>query len=347
MRRLLRTAPAWRSLVHAGVPATEEDRAAVAAQFVDAASVTFATDLDAEQLASALAAPDGSTEAPAGDARIGGVLVIGDPIRTAEVAAILGPRAFGGTVVVAESSGDPSQVSESVERDLSAARGTVLAVVDAVPTAGQIDDLESSTPATVAWISASGTAAPAGVTIAADPQSLRAVLVDLTSGTDAAGQFFALCGALPGLGLDDESTIDPATIIAPDPQAQVAIAYAHAQLGEPYVSDPPRARPPDSWDCSKLTTAAWAAAGVRLTPLSYTQAEEVQTIPRALVQPGDLVFWLRSGAHHVALVDQVDASGQVWITEAANPSAGVRRRALGGSWDDTYMSGFGRVIRST
>ncbi len=347
MRRLLRTAPAWRDLVHAAAPQTEEDRTAVAQRFIESADLAFGTALDVEQLASVLASPAGSTEAPKGDARIGGVLVIGDPIRASQVAAVLGPRAFGGPVVVAESSGDPAQVSDAVERDLAGARGTVLAVVDQVPTPGEMDDLASSTPATAAWISAAGAAAPAGVAIAGTAEELRAVLVDLTSGTDAAGQFFALCGALPGVGLADAATIDPASIVAPDTQAQYAIAYAHEQIGKPYVDDPPRARPPNSWDCSKLTSAAWAVAGVRLTPLSYTQAEEVQSIPRALVEPGDLVFWLRSGAHHVALVDQVDASGQVWITEAANPSAGVRRRALGGSWDDTYLSGFGRVIRST
>lgn len=347
MRRLLRTAPVWRALVHSAVPETEDDRAAVAGKFVEAAAQAFGAELDADALASALAAPDGTAEAPKGDARIGGVLVIGDPMRVAQVAAILGPRAFGGPVEVAESSGDPAQVTDTVERGLSAARGTVLAVVDQVPTAAQIDDLSSSTPAAAAWIAAAGTSAPSGVTIASTPERLRAVLVDMTGGTDAAGQFFALCGSLPGIGLADPATIDPASIVAPDPQAQYAIAYAHEQIGKPYVDDPPRARPPDSWDCSKLTSAAWAVAGVRLTPLSYTQAEEVQSIPRALVQPGDLVFWLRSGAHHVALVDQVDANGQVWITEAANPSSGVRRRALGGSWDDTYLSGFGRVIRTT
>lgn len=347
MRRLLRVAPQWRDIVRAEAPQTEEDRQALAQRFADAVDVAFGTKVDVEALATALASPDGSAEAPKGDVRIGGVLVIGEPIRGAQVAAILGPRAFGGPVVVAESSGDPAQVSDAVERDLAGARGTVLAAVDQVPTPAQIDDLASATPATVAWIAAAGIAPPAGVTIAGTADELRAVLVDLTSGTDAAGQFFALCDALPGVGLADASTVDPASIVAPDPAAQFAIAYAHEQIGKPYVDDPPRARPPDSWDCSKLTSAAWAVAGVRLTPLSYTQAEEVQSIPRALVQPGDLVFWLRSGAHHVALVDQIDANGQVWITEAANPSAGVRRRALGGSWDNTYLSGFGRVIRST
>lgn len=38
-------------------------------------------------------------------------------------------------------------------------------------------------------------------------------------------------------------------------RAQAAVQYALAQVGEPYSFS---ARPPDSWDCSKLTTAAWA-----------------------------------------------------------------------------------------
>ncbi len=90
----------------------------------------------------------------------------------------------------------------------------------------------------------------------------------------------------------------------------------------------------------KVSYFAWMRRTVGVSDEEVSPPPEVRTV-------GDLVFWLRSGAPHVALVDQVDANGQVWITEAANPSAGVRRRAMGGSWDDTYLSGFGRVIRST
>lgn len=348
IRRFHRAAPQWPQIRSTPAPTTEQERTALAQSFAAAALAAFGTPLDVASVAAALAAPSTTSQTPTGDARAGGVVVIGDPTRAATVAAILGPRAFGGPVTVSPTVGDPATVGDALERDLAAATGTLIAVVDTVPTPAQADTLQEATPAVVAWIAAQSTPnIPPTVRVAATTDELRAALVDLASGTDAASQFFALCGSLPGLGLDEGESIDPATIVAPDPQAQVAIAYAHAQLGEPYVTDPPRARPPDSWDCSKLTTAAWAQAGVRLTPLSYTQANEVQAIPRAAVQPGDLVFWLRSGAHHVALVDQVDADGSIWITEAANPDAGVRRRTIGGSWDATYLSGFGRVQRTT
>jgi len=44
-------------------------------------------------------------------------------------------------------------------------------------------------------------------------------------------------------------------------KAQIAVAYARAQLGKPYVF---AAAGPDAFDCSGLTMMAWAAAGVSL-----------------------------------------------------------------------------------
>ncbi|MEP7179040.1 MAG: NlpC/P60 family protein, partial [Pseudonocardiales bacterium] len=44
-------------------------------------------------------------------------------------------------------------------------------------------------------------------------------------------------------------------------QAQKAVAFATAQIGKPYVFG---AAGPDAYDCSGLTMAAWAAAGVSL-----------------------------------------------------------------------------------
>ena len=169
------------------------------------------------------------------------------------------------------------------------------------------------------------------------PADLTAVITSLAArpGADAP---VGLCDAVM-TGTD--TVLDPGLIVAPDPAAYAAIAYAQSQLGKPYSYT---ATPPVSWDCSKLTTAAWAVAGVHLTPLSYTQWDQVQHIPITAVAPGDLVFWFRAGAHHVALVDAV-TDGQIWITEAANPDSGVRRRALGGSWDDASLTGYGRITR--
>ena len=120
-------------------------------------------------------------------------------------------------------------------------------------------------------------------------------------------------------------------------RAAIAVSAALAQLGEPYVNTPPGAAPPNSWDCSKLTAWAWAQAGVRLTPYSYVQSREVRQISTSELQPGDLLFYFRNGAHHVSMYI---GGGQ--IIEASSPSTGVRISALWNSWNTTHFSWAGR-----
>jgi len=67
-----------------------------------------------------------------------------------------------------------------------------------------------------------------------------------------------------------------------------AITFALAQLGKPYVFG---AAGPDAYDCSGLTKAAWAAAGIHLP--HYTVAQYRAGVPVAdssLLLPGDLIF---------------------------------------------------------
>jgi cell wall-associated NlpC family hydrolase len=118
--------------------------------------------------------------------------------------------------------------------------------------------------------------------------------------------------------------------------AQAAVQYALAQVGEPYSYS---ARPPDSWDCSKLTAAAWAQSGVGLTALSYTQWDQTQRVPVSEIQPGDLVFYFGSGAHHVAIY-----VGNGKMVSASNPSDGVEIIDFLGPWYKERFSGVGRVI---
>jgi cell wall-associated NlpC family hydrolase len=74
----------------------------------------------------------------------------------------------------------------------------------------------------------------------------------------------------------------------PTKAAEVAIAFAYDQLGEPYVWG---AAGPDSWDCSGLTMGAWAAAGVQLSHYSVSQYYETDPISYSKIRPGDLIFW--------------------------------------------------------
>ncbi len=136
------------------------------------------------------------------------------------------------------------------------------------------------------------------------------------------------------------------TGFASSPAASAAAALAVATAidavsrGGRYIAE---GNGPVDFDCSGLTAYAWRTAGVRLVDYSYTQWNQTARITRADVMPGDLVFWFGGDVHHVAIVIAVDGD-QVTIAEAANPTDGVRTRTLGGSWDETYLSGFGRVL---
>ncbi len=114
------------------------------------------------------------------------------------------------------------------------------------------------------------------------------------------------------------------------------IKYALSQVGRPYSFS---ARPPTSWDCSKLTTAAWRQAGVGLTPLSYTQWDQTKRVPVSQIRPGDLVFYFGRGAHHVALY-----IGNGKMVSASNPRDGVEIIDFLGPWYRERFSGVGRVF---
>lgn len=81
-----------------------------------------------------------------------------------------------------------------------------------------------------------------------------------------------------------------------------AIAFAEAQLGEPYVWG---AAGPSSWDCSGLTMRAWEQAGVSLPHYTVAQYYAGTPVSAADLRPGDLVFWGTTNRpesiHHVAM----------------------------------------------
>jgi len=119
-------------------------------------------------------------------------------------------------------------------------------------------------------------------------------------------------------------------------RGETAVKYALSQVGDRYSYS---ADPPSSWDCSKLTTAAWAQAGVGLTPLSYTQWDQTKRVPVSDIRPGDLVFYFGSGAHHVAIY-----IGNGKMVSASNPSDGVEITDFLGPWYRERFSGVGRVM---
>jgi peptidoglycan DL-endopeptidase CwlO len=76
--------------------------------------------------------------------------------------------------------------------------------------------------------------------------------------------------------------------------AQKAVQTALAQIGDPYVW---AAAGPNAFDCSGLTSYAWAAAGVSLPHSSSQQYGYGTHISRSEVRAGDLVFFYSPISH--------------------------------------------------
>jgi cell wall-associated NlpC family hydrolase len=92
----------------------------------------------------------------------------------------------------------------------------------------------------------------------------------------------------------------PVPLVSPRGGVSAVIAFAQAQIDEPYQWG---AAGPSSWDCSGLTQMAWSQAGVNLSHFTGYQYSETRRVLLSDLQPGDLVFYGDSGetSHHVGL----------------------------------------------
>jgi cell wall-associated NlpC family hydrolase len=95
---------------------------------------------------------------------------------------------------------------------------------------------------------------------------------------------------------------------------QRVIAFAEAQVGKAYVFG---GAGPDAYDCSGLTMAAWAQAGVQLPHSAAEQYNYGTHVAYSQLQPGDLIF-LYSPIGHVELY-----VGHDLAVSAADPSIGI------------------------
>ena len=139
-------------------------------------------------------------------------------------------------------------------------------------------------------------------------------------------------GAIPvgggGNNVAGTTTLPAGIVLTGSPAGQQAVTFALAQLGKPYVYG---AAGPASWDCSGLTMAAWAAAGVPLGHWTVSQATAGTPEPIDLSQAagGDLVLipgsdGTASAPGHVGMVigyAEIDGTQHLYLVQA--PMTGI------------------------
>ncbi|MGW1127735.1 NlpC/P60 family protein [Streptomyces sp. NPDC002526] len=101
----------------------------------------------------------------------------------------------------------------------------------------------------------------------------------------------------------------------PTAQGGQAVGYAVRQIGKPYVWG---AEGPGSFDCSGLTSQAWANAGRVIPRTSQEQWRQLTKVPMNALRPGDLVVYFPE-ATHVALY-----IGNGLVVQAPRPGTSVK-----------------------
>lgn len=118
------------------------------------------------------------------------------------------------------------------------------------------------------------------------------------------------------------------------------VAYADQQRGKPYVFG---SRGPSAFDCSGLVQYVYKHFGLSTPPTTSTMLasnSNLQTISRADLQPGDLIFshWGTGRPNsHVAIY-----TGDNAVIEAPEPGKTVTRTTLG-SWFWPHVDSYRRV----
>lgn len=73
-----------------------------------------------------------------------------------------------------------------------------------------------------------------------------------------------------------------------------AVEYATAQIGKPYQWG---AEGPKSFDCSGLTSQAWASAGAAIPRTSQEQWKRLKRVDVQDMRPGDLIIYFKDASH--------------------------------------------------
>ncbi|KXB53032.1 NlpC/P60 family protein [Corynebacterium sp. CMW7794] len=116
----------------------------------------------------------------------------------------------------------------------------------------------------------------------------------------------------------------PQTAAAPAPAPQQStgdkvVAAARSAIGSPYGWG---SAGPSSFDCSGLTSWAYAQAGKSIPRTSQAQAAQGQQVSMSDIQPGDIVVYY-GGASHVAIY-----AGNGVMIDSLNSGTTVAERPL-------------------
>lgn len=104
------------------------------------------------------------------------------------------------------------------------------------------------------------------------------------------------------------------------PSGKAAVKFALAQIGKPYVWG---AEGPGSYDCSGLTSQAWAAAKRPIPRTSQEQWAQLKHIAIGDMRPGDLIIY-HSDATHVGMY-----VGDGMVVHAPRPGRNVTLAGAG------------------
>lgn len=125
-------------------------------------------------------------------------------------------------------------------------------------------------------------------------------------------------GGVPDSGVPGDAvrgSSAPGSSRNPTPAGDLAVRTAVAQLGKPYRWG---AEGPDSYDCSGLTSDAWARAGRPIPRTSQEQWARLPHVPLNRLRPGDLVVYFPEATH----VGMYIGDGKV--VHAPHPGARVK-----------------------